>query len=560
MAQTTETVTLRIIETSDVHGSFFPYDFINRKPKKGSLARVSTYVDSLRAIYGKNLLLFDNGDILQGQPTCYYCNFVKPEIENVAAKVINYMRYDAETLGNHDVETGHAVYDKWISEVKCPMLGANVINTATGKPYVTPYALFDRDGVRIAVIGLLTPAIPNWLQESLWSGMRFEEMTQCARYWVDYVKKNEQADIIIGLFHSGKEGGITTDDYMEDASLKVAKEVPGFDLILYGHDHIQHQDIITNDKGDLVVCLDPSANAYMVSDAEIKVTLKAGKVRGKQVTGKVVNISELPVDERFMKHFQADIDSVNAFVNRKIGEFKNTIYTRDSYFGSSAFSDFIQNLQLQITGADISFNAPLTFDTKISAGDVTVADMFNLYKYENQIYVMNLTGEEIRKHLEMSYDLWVNTMTSPDDHIMLLNDEAKNDQQRFGFKNLAFNFDSAAGIDYEVDVTKPDGQKVRILRMSNGQPFDEHKTYKVALNSYRGNGGGELLTKGAGIPHEELDKRIIYRSEKDQRYYLMKEIEKGGVMDPKPNNNWRFVPAEWTEPAIARDRKLLFGE
>jgi 2',3'-cyclic-nucleotide 2'-phosphodiesterase/3'-nucleotidase len=560
MAQTTETVTLRIIETSDVHGSFFPYDFINRKPKKGSLARVSTYVDSLRAIYGKNLLLFDNGDILQGQPTCYYCNFVKPEIENVAAKVINYMRYDAETLGNHDVETGHAVYDKWISEVKCPMLGANVINTATGKPYVTPYALFDRDGVRIAVIGLLTPAIPNWLQESLWSGMRFEEMTQCARYWVDYVKKNEQADIIIGLFHSGKEGGITTDEYMEDASLKVAKEVPGFDLILYGHDHIQHQDIITNDKGDLVVCLDPSANAYMVSDAEIKVTLKAGKVRGKQVTGKVVNISELPVDERFMKHFQADIDSVNAFVNRKIGEFKNTIYTRDSYFGSSAFSDFIQNLQLQITGADISFNAPLTFDTKISAGDVTVADMFNLYKYENQIYVMNLTGEEIRKHLEMSYDLWVNTMTSPDDHIMLLNDEAKNDQQRFGFKNLAFNFDSAAGIDYEVDVTKPDGQKVRILRMSNGQPFDEHKTYKVALNSYRGNGGGELLTKGAGIPHEELDKRIIYRSEKDQRYYLMKEIEKGGVMDPKPNNNWRFVPAEWTEPAIARDRKLLFGE
>ena len=560
MAQTTETVSLRIIETSDVHGSFFPYDFINRKPKKGSLARVSTYVDSLRAIYGKNLLLFDNGDILQGQPTCYYCNFIKPEIENVAAKVINYMQYDAETFGNHDVETGHAVYDKWISEVKCPMLGANIINTATGKPYVAPYALFEREGVRIAVIGLLTPAIPNWLQESLWSGMRFEEMTGCARYWVDYVKKNENADIIIGLFHSGKEGGITTDEYMEDASLKVAKEVPGFDLILYGHDHTRHQDIVTNSQGDLVVCLDPSSSAYMVSDAEIQVTLKAGKVRGKQVTGKVVDVSELPVDERFMHYFQADIDSVNAFVNRKIGEFKNTIYTRDCYFGSSAFSDFIQNLQLQITGADISFNAPLTFDTKISAGDVTVADMFNLYKYENQIYVMNLTGEEIRKHLEMSYDLWVNTMTSPDDHIMLMNDDAKDDQQRFGFKNLAFNFDSAAGIDYEVDVTKPNGQKVHILRMSNGEPFDEHKTYKVALNSYRGNGGGELLTKGAGIPHEELDKRIIFRSEKDQRFYLMKEIEKAGVMDPKPNNNWRFVPAEWTEPAIARDRKLIFGE
>lgn len=559
MAQTTETVTLRIIETSDVHGCFFPYDFINRKPKKGTLARVSTYVDSLRALYGKNVLLFDNGDILQGQPTCYYNNFVKPEKENVAAKVINYLKYDAQTVGNHDIETGHAVYDKWIREVQCPMLGANIIDTTTGKPYVKPYTIIERQGVKIAVIGMLTPAIPNWLQESLWSGLRFDEMTQCARYWVDYVKKNEKADVIIGLFHSGKEGGITTEDYMEDASLKVAREVPGFDLILYGHDHTKHQDIITNNQG-IVVCLDPSCNALMVSDAEVKLTMIDGKVRGKQVTGKVVDVSELAVDEKFISHFQADIDSVNTFVNRKIGKFKTAVYTRDSYFGSSAFSDFILNLQLQITGADISFNAPLTFDTYIGAGDVTVSDMFNLYKYENQLYVMKLTGEEIRKHLEMSYDLWVNTMTSPDDHIMLLNEDAKGDQQRFGFKNLAFNFDSAAGIDYEVDVTKPNGQKVHILKMSNGEPFDEHKTYKVAMNSYRGNGGGELLTKGAGIPHEELEKRIIYRSEKDQRFYLMKEIEKCGEVEPKPNNNWRFVPAEWTEPAIARDRKLLFRE
>ena len=111
-----------------------------------------------------------------------------------------------------------------------------------------------------------------------------------------------------------------------------------------------------------------------------------------------------------------------------------------------------------------------------------------------------------------------------------------------------------------MDVTKPNGQKVRILRMSNGEPFDENKTYKVALNSYRGNGGGELLTKGAGIPREQLESRIVFRSEKDQRFYLMKEIEKAGEMDPKANNNWRFVPEEWAVPAIERDRKLLFGK
>ena len=422
-----------------------------------------------------------------------------------------------------------------------------------------PYAVFERQGVKIAVIGLLTPAIPNWLNEGLWEGLHFEEMVSCAKKWVNTVKEKENPDIIIGLFHSGKEGGIVTDDYEEDASLRVAKEVDGFDLILYGHDHTRHAEVITNNAGNKVVCLDPSCNALMVSDAQIEITKKGRRVVEKKVTGDIVNICGRDIDNRYMAHFQADIDSINAYVNRKIGTFKSTIYTRDSYFGSSAFCDFIHNLQLKITGADISLNAPLTFDTRIEAGDVHVSDMFNLYKYENQVYVMLFTGEEIRKALEMSYDQWVNTMKSPDDHIMLMNDDAREDKQRFGFKNLAFNFDSAAGIDYEVDVTKPDGQKVRILRMSNGEPFDPNKTYKVALNSYRGNGGGELLTKGAGIPQEQLKSRIIYESERDQRFYLMKEIEKAGVMDPKSNNNWRFVPEEWTIPAIERDRRLIFG-
>ena len=215
-------------------------------------------------------------------------------------------------------------------------------------------------------------------------------------------------------------------------------------------------------------------------------------------------------------------------------------------------------LQLKITGADISFNAPLTFNTCIPAGDVFMSDMFNLYRYENQIYTMKLTGREILGHLEMSYDLWVNTMKSPDDHIMLLTENQTEGRRQVFFKNLAFNFDSAVGIDYEVDVTKPDGEKVNILRMSNGQPFQLDKFYTVAMNSYRGNGGGELLTRGAGIPQEQLKERILWMSERDQRYYLAHEISKMKMADPQPLNNWRFVPEEWTAKAIERDRALLF--
>ena len=556
----TQTVTLRIVETSDVHGSFFPYDFITRKPKRGTLARVSTYVNKLRAELGENVILLDNGDILQGQPTCYYYNYIDTESTNVAADVINYMHYDAETFGNHDVETGHACYDKWIKEVNCPMLGANIIDTKTGKPYVPPYTILNRQGVKIAIIGMITPAIPNWLTEDIWSGLRFDEMVSTARYWMDYLQKNEHPDVVVGLFHSGKEGGIKTAEYEEDASIRVAQEVPGFDLVLFGHDHTRHNEVVTNVEGKPVTCLDPANNAISVADATIQLTLRKGKVISKTVSGNIVDVVDEPLDEAFMEHFKPHMEKVSAFVNRQIGVFKNTISTRDSYFGNSAFNDFILNLQLQITGADISFNAPLSFDASIKKGPVTVSDMFNLYKFENQLYVMRLTGEEIRKHLEMSYDLWMNTMTSPDDHLLLLSESTYGDQQRLGFKNFSFNFDSAAGIDYIVDVTKPDGQKVKILQMSNGEPFDEAKWYKVAVNSYRGNGGGELLTRGAGIPRDELEKRVIWRSDRDQRYYLMKEIERMGEVDPQPNNNWKLVPEEWVKPAAERDRKILFKE
>ena len=549
----------RVIETSDVHGSFFPYDLIERKPKAGSMARVSSYVKRLRQQYGNRLLLLDNGDILQGQPVSYYSNFMDTTDINIAAQVINYMHYDAETIGNHDVEPGHKVYDRWLSEVSCPVLGANVIDTRSGKPYLKPYTILERQGCRIAVFGMITPAIPNWQAPNIWSGLRFDEMVSTAKYWMKVMRENEKADVVIGLFHSGKSGGITTPTYEEDASEKVAQEVPGFDLVLFGHDHTRHCDKVANTAGDSVLCMDPANNAITVSDATIALEKENGRWGVKNVDGRLYDVTQEPIDEDYISHFKAYTDKVDSFANEKIGEFKNTISTADSYFGNSAFNDLILNLQLQITHADVAFNAPLSFNATIKAGPVYMSDMFKLYKYENMLYVMRLTGDEIRKHLEMSYDLWMNTMKSPDDHLLLLDKRTSGDAQRLGFKNFSFNFDAAAGIDYTVDVTKPDGQKVTILRMSNGEPFDPHKWYRVAVNSYRGNGGGELLTKGAGIPKDSLESRIIWRSDRDQRYYLMQEIRRQKVLDPQPNHNWKVIPEAWTKAAVKRDYELLFG-
>ena len=569
-AKNSKTIKIKVVETSDVHGHFFPYDFMEKKPIKGTLTRANSYIKEQRKKYGEDhFLLIDNGDILQGQPCVYWSNYVMPENENIAASVINYMKYDAETVGNHDIEPGHKVYDKWIREVRCPLLGANIVKeeykNAAARPEhiytgLKPYSVHYKDGVKIVVIGMLTPAIPNWLNKSIWKGLEFEEMTACAKKWIKYVKDNEKPDLIFGLFHSGLNGGIKTDEYEEDATESVAREVPGFDVIFFGHDHQVHNMFITNKAGEKVLCIDPSCYVANVAEAEITLTYKDGKLAKKQIKGNIINVLDEKIDKKMLAHFQPTIDEVKDYVNQRIGYFKHPIYTRESFFGNSAFTDLIHNLQMSISKADISFNAPLAFDTTIDAGEVTQADMFKLYRFENLLFVLRMTGEEVRKHLEFSYDMWCNTMTSPSDHALRLNDDSKEDQQRTGFQYYTFNFDSACGIDYLVDLTKPDGQKVKILRMSNGEPFDEKKWYKVVMNSYRANGGGELLTRGAGIPQDSLESRVLFHTEMDQRHYLTEEIKRQGTIDPQKNNNWRFIPEAWVKPALERDRKKLFGK
>ena len=565
-----KTVKLKVIETSDVHGHFFPWDFMEGRPIKGTLVRANSYITRQRQAMGNDrLLLIDNGDILQGQPCVYWSNYVMPEDENLAAQVVNYMQYDAETVGNHDIEPGHKVYDKWIREVRCPLLGANIVHedkkNAEANPKniytgLQPYSVHYVDGAKIVVLGMLTPAIPNWLNRSIWKGIEFEEMVSCAKKWVKYIQENEKPDLLFGLFHSGFNGGIHTPDYDEDATEAVAKEVPGFDIIFFGHDHMLHNEWVTNCEGKKVLCIDPSCYVKYIAEADITLKYKNDKLVSKQIKGKLVNVENETIDEQMLQHFQPKIDEVKAYVARKIGRFEHPVYSREGFFGNSAFTDLIHNLQLNISGADVSFNAPLAFDNVIQAGEVTQADMFKLYRFENLMFVLRMTGEEIHKYLEFSYSLWANTMTSPDDHALLLNDASKYDQQRTGFKNYTFNFDSAAGIDYVVDLTKPAGQKVNILQMTNGEPFDESKWYKVVMNSYRANGGGELLTRGAGIPQDSLESRVLFHTDMDQRHYLTEKIHEMGSVDPQPNHNWRFVPEAWARPALERDYKQLFGK
>lgn len=553
-------VKIKIVETSDVHGNYFPYDFINQKEGTGSLARVHSAIKSEAAEVGpNNLILVDNGDFLQGQPTAYYYNFIDTVSPHLGAEMLGFMGYDVVTLGNHDIETGHAVYDRWISELSIPVLGANIINVETGEPYVQPYKIINREGLKIAILGMITPAIPGWLPEKLWKGLRFEDMVESAIYWVDYIKKNENPHILIGLFHSGRDYTKTTGDVIENASLLVAQQVPGFDVVLMGHDHSAFLDFIKNVDGDEVLVANPANNADRIVVVDIDAVVEDdGNLSDLNISGEIKPMREIAPSLEFLEKFEPARKAVEEFVVREVGVFNDSITTHDAYFGPSAFVDFIHQMQLDISGAQISMAAPLTFNAVIPEGPVTVSDMFNLYKYENMLYTMSLTGKEIKDYLEMSYDMWTNTMNSSDDHLLKLRDEGASDMTHTGFLYPSYNFDSAAGMVYTVDVTKPRGEKIEIFSLADGSPFDLSATYTVAINSYRGNGGGNLLTEGAGIDKEDLNGRILNSTDKDLRFYLMKYIEEQGVVNPQPLNQWKFIPEDLVRPASERDRKILF--
>jgi len=558
---------ITILETTDLHGVIMPFDYIEKEPLDASLANSATYIRQLRES-GETVFLLDNGDNLQGQPAVYYYNFIDTMSQHFLSASMNWLMYDAATAGNHDIETGHPVYDRLSLEYNFPLLAANAVDKVTGKPYFTPFVILKRDSIRIAVLGLITPAVPTWLPEKLYSGMEFRGMTETAKLWMPEILK-QKPDLVVGLFHSGFDrneiGSADGKVIPENEVAAVAYNVPGFDIIFCGHDHRAANEKMACIDGDSVLILNAGSRSEYIAQADV--TFTTNKLTGKKkivTAGKLVDVKRFKPDPDFMETFKDQDALIREYVNKVIGKSSASVSSRDSYFGPSAFVGMIHREQLEITGADISFAAPLSFDVMIPKGDITTGDMFKLYRFENMLYTMELSGEEVRKYLEYSYSLWLRTMKNESDY--LLNYRMGNDgkpvinNNKAWFRNQPYNFDSAAGIDYLVDVSKPEDQRIKILSFSDGRRFDPQSKYKVAVNSYRGNGGGGHLTSGVGLNYEELKTRVLASTIRDLRFYIMQSIEEKGTIRPEIPGNWKIVPEEWVRKAYDREYKLLFGD
>lgn len=550
---------LEIIATSDIHGALFPVDFVSGKDHLPSMSQINTYVKMQRHQSDREILLLDNGDYLQGDPAVYYYNYIDTSAVHIGAKIMNYMQYDGSCAGNHDFEAGRDVFEKFVKALNFPCMAANVIDEKTGQTLLPAYTIYKRAGKTIAVIALTTPGIPNWLPDKLIYDLEFEDMIKFAKYWMPIILEKEKPDLVIGLCHAGTDytfNNQTDTTYKnENAALLTAKQVEGFDIIIAGHDHIGHNFTITNKWGKEVTIIAPTARARDFCSIEVNFT-----PYGNDIKTHIYTTASLPADYSFIHNFEHEIKIIKDFFNEPIGIISKSISAIEGIFKADPLTNLIHKVQLEVTDAEISFAAPLSMNSNIHKGMQYRKDLFKLYKYDNSLYAIEMSGKEIKDMLEFSYWQWFNKMKDEDDYLLRYKTDSVGNITSQTFPDTytpAYNYESAAGIIYTVDVSKDKGERINIKSMSNGEPFDYEKIYKVAINSYRGTGGGGHLTLGAGIPEKELFQRITFVSQQDMKFYIAQWLKNNSPVEIDKNENWKIIPEKWYKKALKKEYKMF---
>ena len=550
--------TFRLLTTNDVHGHYFDSLYVS-EGISGSLMSVAWYADSIRVADGaENVILLDAGDCLQGDNAAYYYNYVDTVSKHIFARMVEHIGYDAVVVGNHDIETGHPVYDRLVETMNVPFLAANAIRTDNGKPYFDEYVTLKRHGLNITVIGFTNPNIKSWLSPLLWSGMEFESLLpDFAQKTVDRIRAKEKSDVVIVAVHAGTGRG--DGSQLESQGLDLFRNLEGVDFVVCAHDHrpVIHQT-------DSICLINAGSHCNMLGYGSITIKVEGGKVVEKTLSADLMRLDKSKVDKKMRALFRPEYEAVKAFTLKEVGRLNTDLRTRDAYTGMSDYLNLIHTLSLEATDAQISFAAPLTFNGHIKAGTLVYNDLFTIYPFENQLFEVKMTGAEIKTYLEHSYDAWINTLDAEQKHVLKIFERAdpRTGQSRWSFGAPTYNFDSAAGLIYDVDVTKPFGERIMIRSLADGSAFDESAEYKVAMTSYRASGGGELMKK-AGIDTDRIDERVTgYHPEiRNILYdYLVEhgEIDSATISDASVIGQWRFIPEKKAQAALARDMSLLF--
>ena len=511
-----------ILGTTDLHGNLFPTDYYTNKPDNRGLAKIASLIKQTRK-ESPNVLLIDSGDTIQGNPLEYYHNKKNNAPADPMMLGMNALHYDAMTVGNHEYNFGLQVLEKARSEAEFPWLSANTYNKGTNQTHYKPYIVKEIAGVRIAVLGLTTPGIPNWENAPNYAGLEFREPVSEAKKWVPVLRGKERADVVVIAMHMGLEEDLRTGEINpgqvpnENRAIAIAKQVPGIDLIFMGHTHVPVSSLVIN--GVQLI----QANYWGRHLARVDLYLEnAGqqwRVFARAARTIAVDSSTV-ADQDILKIGEPYDRETQAWLSRAIGESGAELTAAEARFRDTAILDLIQRVQMEAGKADVSMAAVFNPEASIAKGPVTVRDIAGLYVYENTLVVLEVTGQQLKDALEHSakYFRAYEPGKSPADLV----DE----------KIPAYNFDIAEGVTYVLNITKPIGHRIENLQFE-GKPLAPTQKLRLATNNYRVNGGGGY-TMYKGAP-------VVYRSSAEIRELIIDWVERNKTIPTEPDNNWKIV-------------------
>lgn len=527
-AQAPDQVTLTLLSTTDLHGNLFPIDYYTNRPANRGLAKVATLIKQVRA-ESPNVLLLDSGDTIQGTPLAYHFARKDTAKPNPTIAAMNALRYDAMAVGNHEFNFGLPNLMKAKREAKFPMLAANIQwegkeRSATG--YFRPYIIKHVAGVKVAIVGFVTPGVPRWEIPAHYEGYQFEQIVPAAQRVIPEVR--DRADLVVVIIHSGLERNAATDQPEpqdiagENAVGALADKVRGIDVILFGH---SHQEV--GEKRINGVLLAQAKN-WGQSLARADVVLEKRPAGGWKVVSKKSSV--LPVtdalspDPEILALAQPYHDATQAALDAPVADCSADLDGSRARYEDHPFVDLIHKVQMEYGKADVSFATLFLPTARIPAGKVSTRQIASLYIYENTLYTIEMTGAQLQAALEHAagfFPAWP------------LKDGAR-------VELPGYNADTAEGLEYEVDLAQPKGQRVRNVRFRGG-PLDPLRKLRVAVNNYRYSGGGRYPFKG--LP-------IVYRSPQEVRELMIEYVSRAGSIPTQANRNWRILQTEAVEAMV----------
>ncbi|MFO7736681.1 MAG: 5'-nucleotidase C-terminal domain-containing protein [bacterium] len=532
-----EIETVSIVVTSDVHGRFF----YRENSGDGSLSQVSSFIKNLES--ERKVVVLDNGDMMQGSPgNILINNFSSDYDRNPVALMMDYMGYEAASVGNHEIEHGEEFYSNLSKDFSFPWLSSNILDKKSGELYFNPWHIIEVEELKIVVAGSSVVSSMFSIPPKKRRKLHFEVFEKAMDRTLKNLKNNIEYDLMVGLFHIGSEDFVM--DYIQNEAV--------FDVVFLGHDHKVLSKTVKNESGKKTHVLNPGA--YAKNAAVFSFDYDGKSISN--IKSDIFSLEEYPADPHFDETFAILKKLVEKYEDIKIGYVEGEITAVSALFGDSRYMKLIHDVMLENSDADISLSAPIAFDTKIS-GKITNRDIFEIYPFHNYLYIVSMYGYEIKNLLDFSVEKWFDS--SEEKYFLKIKNscrKGKNSEIKGSFclENKFYNFMSASGMKYTVNTKKQLKPDVSIHSV-NGKPFSKRKKYKVAIDSYHANDGGKLISKGAGINGKKFSERIVSISDKGIRDMIVRYVSEKKIIKNFHEENWKVK--DKNSSLIVKEKKII---